>query len=98
MRRDVGPSVVSARNNRRSDESHAPVLGLKLHRVHVGPDGHHTLAREAGADLGEAKVKRQTAAEDSAGQGPGRGGDDFEVAVGSGGDGAVVEERLDHGQ
>lgn len=96
MSRDVGARVVAAGDDRRGDEGHAPVLGLKLHGVHVGPDGHHGLAREAAANLGEPEVKRQTAAEDTARQGPGGGGDSLEVPVGGRRVDTRVEERLDH--
>ena len=63
--RDVSARIVAAGDDRRGDESHAPVLGLELHGVHVGPDGHHGLAREAATNLGDPEVKRQAAAKDT---------------------------------
>lgn len=96
MSRDVGARVVAAGDDRRGDEGHAPVLGLELHGVHVGPDGHHGLARETAANLGEPEIKRQAAAEDTARQGPGGGGNGLEVPVGGRRVNTGVEERLDH--
>lgn len=65
VRRNIGPRVVAARNHRCGNEGYPPVLGLQLKRIHARPDGQHRLAREAAANLGEAKVKRETAREDA---------------------------------
>lgn len=96
MRRDVGPRVVAARNHRRRHHGHAPVLGLQLHRVHVGrPDGHHALATEAAANLGETEIKRETARQDLGRQVPRLVGDGREIPVGVVDAGERVEDGLE---
>lgn len=98
VRRDVCARIIPACNHRRGDERDTPVLGLQLKRVHARPDGQHRLAREAAANLGEAKVKGEARREDARRQRPRVLGDLCHVAAGVGRVGEPVEQRLQVGE
>jgi hypothetical protein len=72
------------------------VIRLQLLWLNVRPDGKHGLERVSASDVGEAKVKGQSAAENTAGQSPGGRGDTFEFRPSFLRIGIWVEKWLDH--